>query len=77
MLPAGPRGGQEHWNLRELHCFQQEKSGAAAVPAGEGSGWGVPGPQTPAGRARRGWSSGVTMARSPCRSPGGSQQLRG
>lgn len=74
MLPAGPWGGQEQRNRREPHCFQQEKPGAVAVPAGEGNGWGAAAPQTPAGRARPRWSGGVAVAPSPCCSPGGWEQ---
>lgn len=61
MLPGGPRGGQEQRNPWGLHCFQQEKPGAVAVPAGEGSGWGGPAPQNPSGWAMPGWSSSVTI----------------
>lgn len=46
MLPGGPYGGQEQRNPRGLHCFQQEKPGAMAVPVGEGGGWGFLHPKT-------------------------------
>lgn len=45
MLLAGPWGSQEQRNWRELHCFQQDKLESGAVPAGEGSGWGLPQPK--------------------------------
>lgn len=61
MLPGGPYGGQEQRNGRGLHCFQQEKPGAMAVPVREGGGWGGPAPQNPSGWARLGWSISVTI----------------